>query len=324
MDALDAWTDRKTNRALGKYRLIAGIGHGGMATVHLAVVNGPAGFNKLVVVKQIHARYAEDPEMLAMFLSEARLTARLSHPNVAQTNEYWQEGRYHCIAMEFLDGQPLNRILHRLGDRGGLPLALHLRVIADLLNGLHYAHELNDYDGRPLGIVHRDVTPHNIFVTYDGAVKVVDFGIAKTACSSVHTGVGIIKGKIAYMAPEHARADEVDRRADIFAAGVMLWEAVTGARPWNGLAERTIAKRLSDGQFPSARALKPDLPPALEAILLKALAHDPDDRYATAAELQADIEAYLEASGQHPTSRALGKLVSTHFEAERTAIRAMI
>jgi serine/threonine protein kinase len=309
---------------LGKYRLMASIGRGGMATIHLALMNGPAGFNKLVVIKQIHAHYAEDPEALAMFLAEARLTARLRHPNLVQANDYWEEGGRHGIAMEFLDGQPLNRILHRLGDRGGLPLALSLRVIADLLGGLHHAHELADYDGRPLGVVHRDVSPHNIFVTYDGVVKVVDFGIAKTADSSVHTGIGVIKGKVAYMAPEQARGGPVDRRADVFAAGVMLWEAVTGDHPWKGLSELTVVRLRAIGQFPSARARKPDLPQALEAILLKALAHDVEDRYATAAELQADIEAYLEATGQHPTSRDLGKLVSTHFAGERAAMDAVI
>src|SRR5689334_3257328 len=188
--------------SLGKYRLIAELGHGGMAEVYLAVVRGPAGFNKLVVVKQIRPQLAEDPEFLAMFLDEARLAARLSHPNVVQTNEVGQEGERHFLAMEYLDGQPLSRINQRLGPKGGLPLVMHLRVIADLLGGLHYAHELSDYDGTPLGVVHRDVTPHNIFITYDGVVKVVDFGIAKARDALTLTKVGIIKGKIAYMAPE--------------------------------------------------------------------------------------------------------------------------
>src|SRR4051812_12396895 len=149
--------------SLGKYRLIAELGHGGMAEVFLAVVRGPAGFNKLVVIKQIRPQLAEDPEFLGMFLDEARLAARLSHPNVVQTNEVGQEGSRYFIAMEYLEGQPLNRVVHRLGRSGGLPLAMHLKVISDTLAGLHHAHELADYDGTALNVVHRDVTPHNIF-----------------------------------------------------------------------------------------------------------------------------------------------------------------
>jgi serine/threonine-protein kinase len=226
--------------------------------------------------------------------------------------------------MEYLDGQPLNRILWRMTGRGGLPLGLHLRVIADVLGGLHYAHELADYDGAPLGVVHRDVTPHNVFVTYDGTVKVVDFGIAKARDSATHTKVGIIKGKIAYMAPEQARGETVDRRADVFAVGVMLWEALTGARPWKGQSELNILKSLLAGEFPSARATNPEIPARLEAILLKALAPDRRDRYATAAAFQADIEAYLETTARAPEHRELGKLVSVHFQAERAKIKAVI
>src|ERR1700722_16531169 len=172
---------------LGKYRLIAELGHGGMAEGYLAVAGGPAGFNKLVVIKQIRPQLAEDPEFLGMFLDEARLAARLSHPHVVQTNEVGQEGERYFIAMEYLEGQPLNRIVHRLQKSGGLPLALHLKIVGDALLGLHHAHELVDYDGTPLSVVHRDVTSHNVFVTYDGQVKVVDFGIAKALNSSTET-----------------------------------------------------------------------------------------------------------------------------------------
>ena len=226
-----------------------------MAVVHLAVMHAQAGFNKLLVIKQIHERFTVDPEVLGMFLDEARLAARLSHPNVVQTNEVGQDGERHFLTMEYLDGQPLNRVLWRMKDRGGLPLGLHLRVLADVLAGLHYAHELVDYDGSPLGVVHRDVTPHNVFVTYDGAVKVVDFGIAKARDALTHTKVGIIKGKIAYMAPEQARGETVDRRADVFAVGVMLWEAVTGTRPWKGDPGCPPSEDPSSpGTVPSARA----------------------------------------------------------------------
>ena len=322
MDGLQGSTGAAGN--LGKYRLIAVLGRGGMACVHLAVMHGPSGFNKLVVLKQIHPEYAEDPEVLGMFLDEARLAARLSHPNVVQTNEVGQDGERHFMAMEYLDGQPLNRILHRLSTRGGLPLAMHLQIIVDLLGGLHHAHELADYDGSPLGVVHRDINPQNIFVTYDGVVKVVDFGVAKARSSVVQTGFGIVKGKISYMAPEQVRSEPVDRRADLFAVGVMLWEAVTHTRPWKGVTELAVMKSLIHGEFPPVRAAAPDVPEVLAAIITKALAPNREDRYATAAELQASLEAYLEATGERVQAREVSKLVSSLFAADRVALKAVV
>jgi serine/threonine-protein kinase len=309
---------------LGKYRLIAELGHGGMAEVYLAVVRGPAGFNKLVVIKQIRPQLAEDPEFLGMFLDEARLAARLSHNNVVQTNEVGQEGERYFIAMEYLEGQPLNRIVHRLQKTGGLPLAQHVKLICDTLSGLHHAHELADYDGTPLGVVHRDVTPHNVFVTYDGQVKVVDFGIAKALNSSSETRSGVLKGKVAYMAPEQARGERVDRRADIFSVGVMLWEAATGKRLWKGVPDITILQRLLSGEIPSPRTVKPETSEKLEAIIMKALAHQRDERYATAADLQTALETFLDESGERVHSRDIGKSVTSAFEADRAKIKGII
>ncbi len=310
--------------SLGKYRLIAELGHGGMAEVFLAVVRGPAGFNKLMVIKQIRPQLAEDPEFLGMFLDEARLAARLSHPNVVQTNEVGHEvGRY-FIAMEYLEGQPLNRVLHRFQRNGGLPLALHLRVISEVLSGLHHAHEIADYDGTPLGVVHRDVTPHNIFVTYDGQVKVVDFGIAKALNSSSETRTGVLKGKVAYMAPEQARGERVDRRADLFSVGILLWEAATGKRMWKGVPDIAILQRLLNGDIPTPRSVSPDVNEVLEAIVLKCLATDRDGRYETAIDLQADIDAYLDTLEERGSARELGKLMTRHFDADRLKIKGII
>jgi serine/threonine-protein kinase len=309
---------------LGKYRLIAELGHGGMAEVYLAVVRGPAGFNKLMVIKQIRPQLAEDPEFLGMFLDEARLAARLSHPNVVQTIEVGQDGERYFIAMEYLEGQPLNRILHRLQKSGGLSASLHLKVICDALAGLHHAHDLADYDGTPLGVVHRDVTPHNVFITYDGQVKVVDFGIAKALNSSSETRTGVLKGKVAYMAPEQARGERVDRRADVFSVGVMLWEATTGKRMWKGVPDITILQRLLSGEIPTPSSIKPDIPEKLEAIILKALAHQRDDRYPTAADLQSAVETYLEESGERVHARDVSKAVMKAFEADRAKIKGII
>src|SRR5271170_1756872 len=256
--------------ALRKYRLIAEIGRGGMADVFLAVVQGPAGFNKLVVIKKTRPELAQDPEFLAMFLDEARLAARLNHPNVVQTTEVGQDGERYFIAMEYLDGQPLNRIRARAPAAFTTPM--QVRVLADTLAGLHHAHELCDFDGTQLGVVHRDATPQNVFVTYDGLVKVVDFGIAKAVDSSSETRTGVVKGKVTYMAPEQARGERVDRRADIFAAGVMLWEGVAGRRMWKGIPELTVVHELINGKLPSIREAVPEVSDGLAKICERATA----------------------------------------------------
>ncbi|MEO5727940.1 MAG: serine/threonine-protein kinase, partial [Byssovorax sp.] len=305
---------------LGKYRLIAEIGRGGMAEVYLALLQGDLGFSKLVVVKQIRQDMAQDPELMAMFLDEGRLSARLRHPNVVETHEVAQENGHTFMTMEYLEGQPLHRIVQQVHNSGGLPLVIHLRILADMLAGLHHAHELADWDDTPFQVVHRDVTPQNVFVTYDGVVKIVDFGIAKVKGSASHTRAGIVKGKIAYLAPEQARREDLDRRADIFAAGVMLWEAVTRTRPWKGRSDHFVIERLMDGRFPSARAVNPDVPPALEAILAKALAPERDNRYSTAAEFQEAIEGYIESLGEHVDMREFGKLLSVQFAEDRRRI----
>ncbi len=206
---------RAPGQALGKYRLIAELGHGGMAEVYLAVVRGPAGFNKLVVIKQIRPQLAEDSEFLGMFLDEARLAARLSHPNVVQTNEVGQEGR----ALLHRDGVPrgpaLNRVIHRLQKAGGLSLPMHLRVVADALAGLHHAHELTDYDGTPSRGAPRRHPPQRLrHLRRPGEGRRLRH--RQGAHSSSETRTGVLKGKVAYMAPEQARGERVDRRADIF------------------------------------------------------------------------------------------------------------
>ncbi len=308
----------------GKYRLIAELGHGGMAEVFLAIASGPAGFNKLLVIKQIRDQLADDPEFLGMFLDEARLAARLNHPNVVQTNEVGEDGRRYFIAMEYLEGQPLNRIAQRLGKDGRLTLAMHVRILIEALAGLHYAHELTDFDGTQLQVVHRDATPHNIFVTYAGQVKVVDFGIAKALGSSSETRAGVLKGKISYMAPEQALGERVDRRADVFAVGMMLWEALAGRRPFKGQNDVVILQKLVAGDIPSPGTVRDDIPDLLEAICMKALAHDREERFATAEAMQRALEGALELLGLRAQLRDVGDLVTKAFADERVRIRAVI
>ena len=284
--------------AVGKYRLIAELGSGGMANVYLAVMRGRNDFNKLVVLKSPREVVTEDPTMLTMFLDEARLAARLNHRNVVQTYEIIEESGRDIIVMEYLEGQTLNEILLR-GRRtnNALPLDLHLRIIVEALNGLHYAHELKDYDGRPLELVHRDVSPHNIFVTFDGEVKVLDFGIAKAAISSHVTQAGTFKGKVRYMPPEQFAGEGIDRRADVFALGAVLWEAAVGKKLWTGVSDADVLTNVVNGAIPAPRDVNPEVDERLDAIVRRALAPERTKRYATCRELQTDLEKLLEAMG---------------------------
>lgn len=300
-----------------------------MADVFLAMLAGPlgSGFRKLTVIKRLRAALADDPEFVQMLVDEARIAARLNHPNVVQTNEVGHIGREYFIAMEYLDGQPLHRVLHRAAA-AGTPLGreMGLVILCDALSGLHHAHELADYDGTPLGIVHRDVTPHNIFVTYEGQVKVVDFGIAKAHGRSSETQHGVVKGKIRYMAPEQALGREVDRRADVFAAGVMLWEFLVSQRMWAGFEDVQIAHALAAGEVRrSPRAVNPEVPEALDRICQKALAPNRDERYATAEDLRRDLERELGASGKLVQSRReLGPFVASLFADKREELRRVV
>lgn len=292
-----------------------------MAEVFLAAHRGPVGFEKLVVIKRLKAGVATDPELLEMFLDEARIAARLNHPNVVQTYEAGTVDEQQYLAMEYLDGQPLDRVIHRIG-RG--PLEAYLVILADALAGLHHAHELVDYDGAPLMVVHRDVSPHNIFVTYEGQAKVVDFGIAKSKIRSAETSTGVVKGKIAYMAPEQALSSPVDRRADLFAVGVILWEVAAGERLWGSLSEVQILQKMTFGELPRIEARRPDAPPELARICARALAMAPADRYATAAEMREDLEALIASLGRRPTAAEIGALVGGAFEDRRAETKAVI
>ena len=259
-----------------------------------------------------------------MFRDEARLAIRLNHPNVVQTLEVIEEGGELSIAMEYLHGQSLTAVLnHYLTAPHELSLALRLRIMLDVLAGLHHAHELTDYAGRPLDVVHRDVNPHNIFITYDGQVKLMDFGVAKSVAAAYQTRPGAIKGKLAYVAPEYLRSDVVDRRTDVFAAGVVLWELLAGRRLWHGMAEAQIVHHLAAAS--AVPALPPDAirPPVLDAICARALAMDPDERYASAADMEIDLQRVL-AGAADSHARTLGRVVSFAFMRARAEREALI
>ena len=309
---------------VGRYRILSELGRGGMSNVYLAVAHGPGGVNKLVVLKALLPDLSAEPYALTMFLDEARLAAQLNHPNVVQTYEVGTEGDRHVIVMEYLEGQSLSIVIKRSEQAGSpLPLGLHLRMIVSALEGLHYAHELKAYDGSLLQLVHRDISPQNVFVTYDGQVKVLDFGIAKAASSSTHTATGIVKGKIAYMAPEQTIGDTVDRRADVYSVGCMLWAAATGRKLWKDTPDVHIMRRVINGDIPTPQSANPACDDDLNAIVMKALAVDPNERYQSALELQQDLEAYCE--GLEPAKQKdIARHVATLFADKRAEIKALV
>ena len=306
---------------LGKYQLVAEIARGGMGVVYLAVAHGPARFSKLLVVKELKPELADDPAFLEMFLEEARLAARLNHPNIVQTYEIGSDGKHHFMVMDYLEGMTLAGVLRKKNKAFTLPM--QLRVMCEILEALGYAHSLTDHDGTPLSIVHRDATPQNVFITFDGQVKLVDFGIAKALDSTIETRAGVLKGKPAYMAPEQVTGD-VDERADLFAIGVMVWEAAVGRRMWHKKGDVEVLTNIIKGNVPTLRDALPTAPEALLRICDRALAKDREDRYPNAAEMQADLEAYLADSKTDVSAREVGKLVAQMFAAERAATRSTI
>jgi eukaryotic-like serine/threonine-protein kinase len=303
--------------------LIAELGRGGMADVFLAMRRGMGGFTKLVVIKRLREDAVEG-DVVAMFHDEARIGARLNHPNVVQTYEAGFEDGHYRLELEYLDGQPLHRLLARAKKSNrAIPRTLAVAIVRNVLAGLHYAHELTDFDGTPLGIVHRDVSPQNIFVTYEGRVKLVDFGIAKAAGQVAVTQMGVVKGKIRYMAPEQAFGRRIDRRTDVFAAGIVLWQLLTGKSYWGDTPELDIYARLAKGDLPGGpRTVDPRIDEALDQVCLRALAADPAGRFASAEAFQLALEAA--APTQPGTEGAIAALTTQLFGDLRRAIRAEI
>lgn len=305
----------------GPYRLIARLDEGGMAEVNLAVPEGLLAQEHLVVLKRLSSRRSSSHRLRRMFLDEARLARRLCHPSVVRTLDTRLSGDEPFIVMEFLDGQPLARLLRRSCPQG-LPLPAVLGIAADVCAGLHYAHQLINDEGVPLGIVHRDVSPQNIFITRAGQVKLVDFGIAKTNMRVTRTEAGTLKGKLAYMSPEQAKGDEVDLRSDVFSLGVVLYESLTLRRMWGKSAtDVSILRRLLAGDIPSSpRAIDPEVPAEVDRICRRALAYDPEDRYPTARAMQEDLEAVLSSLGGRCSARVLGEIVQDLFWLERRTL----
>jgi len=321
----EAKIDGTGTTAFGKYQLFASLGRGGMADVFLSVARGQMGFNKLAVIKRLRQALAEETAFRNMFLDEARLAARLSHPNIVHTYEVGEQGGVYFIAMEYLEGQSLNKVLKEaLRRKEAIEHEIGARIIADALAGLGYAHDLRDYDGKPLSIIHRDISPHNIFVTYDGHTKLVDFGIAKAALSSTETEVGVLKGKVAYMSPEQAMGQRIDARSDLFAMGIVLWELLAQQRLMTGESAANTLHKLMNEPIPRLSHVLPHIDPNLDAIVARALEKDPDMRWQSASEMRHALESWLASQPRQARQEDVGRRMVAFFGSVREEVQRQI
>jgi serine/threonine-protein kinase len=294
------------------YSAFMAIGEGGMARVLLAKANGPSGFEKLVVLKTIRKSALSNPEVRKLFVAEAKLCAQLNHPNLVQVYDVDLDAPSPCLVMEYLEGKSLHEVILA----NALPRPMLLAICLEVLAGLNYAHELCGFDGQSMNVIHRDVSPQNVFITYEGAAKVLDFGIAKMAGAVSDTVTEEVKGKLSYMAPEQLLGTGVDRRTDVFAVGVMLWEIAVGRRLWHGISEPALMHRLATGDIPPVPA-DAEVPSPLADIIAKATAAEPDGRYQSASELRLALSECLSTLGWRPAMREVGEALASAFAEDR-------
>jgi serine/threonine-protein kinase len=312
-------------KAYGKYFLVRKLAEGGMAEIFLAKAVGVEGFEKNVVIKRMLPHLSTAPDFVSMFLDEARLAASLAHPNIVQISDLGLADGCYYICMEYLAGEDFATVLRTARRRNEhTPLNIVLRVVAEAAVGLHFAHEALDPKGQPLHLVHRDISPSNIFITYSGQVKVLDFGIAKAESRATATGAGVVKGKYQYMSPEQARGDAIDRRSDVFSLGVSLYEAVTQQRPFARDTDLAVLKAVLDGEYQPVRALRPDLPLEVEQIINRAMAQDAEYRYPSALAMAQDIEKYVGATTSASGGQALVNFMAGFFGPERVKSKTRI
>ncbi|HVU02225.1 MAG TPA: protein kinase [Polyangiaceae bacterium] len=278
-------------RVVGRYALYGKLAAGGMATVHFGRLLGPAGFSRTVAIKRLHPQFAKDPEFVAMFLDEARLAARIQHPNVVATVDVVAMSEELFLVMDYIRGESFSRLLRTSRKkRVDVPLGIVASVVTGMLHGLHAAHEAKDEQGRPLSVVHRDVSPQNVLVGADGVARVLDFGVAKAAARIQVTRDGQMKGKLCYMAPEQLKGLGVDRRTDVFAAGIVLWEALTGRRLFDAEEPQEVLRMITTEEIPPPSAVVPSIPRGVDAVVMKALTRELDKRYQTAREFAIALE----------------------------------
>jgi len=307
---------------LGRYRLLLELGQGGMARVFVAFSSGLGGFNKLVVLKVMRDELRESESSLKMFLAEARLAARMNHPNIVQTLEVGEDGGRYFICMEYLEGQTLGRLMKKTSEKP-MPLAARLELTCQVLEALGYMHAFTDPDGTPLGLVHRDISPNNIFVTFDGSAKVLDFGVAKAAGVSHATEAGMFKGKLGYAAPEQILGNS-EQRSDVFAVGVLLWEMLTYRRFSQDRTQQEVVQARMAGVDGEIMRKALGVPVELLQICMRAAAKEPDDRFANALEMRDAIRGYIKANKLEFPNDKLRALMDELYASERSEIRRLV
>ena len=308
---------RLDSRRFGKYSLIDRIAVGGMAEIFLARQAGLEGFEKTIVIKRIRPHLSKQSNFVKMFLNEAKLAAQLNHPNIVQIYDLGKIGESYFIAMEYIFGRDMRRIIPKADALGiPFPMVYALKIASSVCEGLYYAHARTDMYGNALNIVHRDVTPENIFVSFDGTVKVLDFGIAKAANQIEQTRAGEIKGKLSYMSPEQCMGKPLDNRSDIFSLGVVLYEWLTGFKLFTGDSEVAILKSITEGKIYAPSYFKADIPEGVEAILMKALEKDREKRYQTSWEMQYDLDQFLSQYEFTPSNIHLSNFLKQLFNDE--------
>ncbi|MEZ4222158.1 MAG: serine/threonine-protein kinase [Polyangiaceae bacterium] len=317
---------RLAGTRLGRYQVGPRLGAGGTASVYLARLSGPHNFERLVALKVVHDHLSEEREFIAQFLDEANLLVRLNHPNIVRVHELGREGHTLFLAIEYLDGQPLSKLIQRLAHAGKrMPPELVAWIGARVADGLHHAHGLTDDHGNPLALVHRDISPQNIFISYDGGVKIIDFGIARAAGRLAQTTLGKIKGKFSYMAPEQVLGSDFDHRVDLFALGATLYEAAVGTRLFAGKDETDTLHKLLFEEVPDPRANIPDFPATLAESLRKALAGKPEERYADGGHFRDDLDRYVKRTAPDVDLRErVATLMKRLFDQERLQQAAAI
>jgi serine/threonine-protein kinase len=312
-----------SERPFGKYELVAKIAMGGMAEIFLA--RQTTGDRKLVVIKRVLPHLVDEERFIAMFRDEARLASRIIHPNVCQTFEAGTVGHTYFISMEYLFGVPLSRLLLRAArTKEPINLRLATGIIAQCCEGLEHAHNLKSADGKPLDVVHRDISPPNIFVTAEGYAKILDFGVAKAKGASQKTRTGTVKGKNSYMSPEQILGKEVDRRSDVFSLGVVLWETLTAKRLFSRDTDFLTFKAITEADIPSVQSLREDVSDELAAVVAKALARERDDRYSTAEELRQALIAAMESEGGIATRDEVKADLERRFSKELDSKKKLI
>ncbi len=285
-------------KRLGPYEVGPPIGGGGMAVIYLGRREDAEGVERLFALKVIKHELVNDPRYVDMFLDEANILTRLSHPNIVETLEYGLSGTHRYIAMELLLGRSLSELWEANEERGQvMPAELGAWICARVADALHYAHELKNEKGVPFSLIHRDVNPTNIFLTFDGRVKLIDFGLAKAIGRKAKSAQGIVKGKVPYLSPEQVTEKALDRRSDIFTLGATLWEMTTGKRLFKRANDVDTIRAIIKGVIPDPGGIVPNYPPELTAIIVKALQTDRERRYTVAGELAKDLDAFLEARG---------------------------